>query len=192
MSTAALHDPPVPPPQLNVAQDEPPPFDRRGFRVRNAHVDPPPPMRPAPPANGVADNRAYVRYGVNDTGIRRDNTPWYPIQHYTPAAKGVASWADHPARPALSQRDVTVNRRAGSDQTRYLQNPLAPGTGLHTQVLGADQHTAATVTRYGEPTLGKMTSRRQNRLSPARYDGQSYSQTTKLQGGGNMPGGNVR
>lgn len=171
-------------------QDQPPPFDKRGFRVRNASVDLDDimrtwPMRPQRPATGVADQRARYDGGSQDTAILRDNTPWIPTQHYIPAARGVASWAAYPARPALCQRDVTYNRRGGTTQTRYLQNPNAPGTGLHTQQTGV-KHSAVTVERYAEQDIGRMKNRRQNRLSPAIYNGQSFSQTTDLQGGGNI------
>lgn len=165
-----------------VRQDGTPPFDHRGFRVKNAYLGPLEPMRPQRPAPGVADQRPSVQYDVNDTGIRRDNTPVYYEQHYIPAARGVASWAAWPARPILSQRDVTVNTRVGTTATRWLQNPQAPGTGLHTQA-PRDQHSAVTVPRYADDGLGRMSSRRVGRLSPARYDGQSFSQTTRLQGG---------
>lgn len=171
---------------MPTRQETPPAFDHRGFRVKNASVDPADiarnwPMRPLRPSTGVADQRARFSGGFNDGGIRRDNTPWIPTQTYIAAGKGVASWAEFPARDSLWQRDVTYNRRVGTNQTRYLQNPDAPGTGLHSQQVGVD-HSSVTQARYQEDNLGRMVRRRQGRLSPARYDGQSFSQTTQIQG----------
>lgn len=185
-----------------IRQDQTPPFDHRGTRVNSAVVDSGDvqrqwPMRPVRPAPGVADSHTRMRYDVFDYGILRDNTPYYQRQHYVAAGHGVASWAAFPARPALNQRNVTVNRRVGTSATRHLVDPRTGTTGLvsqgprtgqgsamgyHTQATGRD-HPSTTVPRYSDSTLGTMSRRRQNRLSPARYNGQSYSQTTLLQGG---------
>lgn len=184
-----------------VRQDGTPPFNHRGTRIGSRSVDVGDlarqwPMRPQRPAPGVADQEARYNSFVWDTGIKRDNTPWYPIPHYTPAGKGVANWSEcGPPRPELSQRNVTVHRRRGTDATRHLLDPRTGTTGLTSQgpitgqgaVRGVHtsnpQHTAATIGRYGEATNPAMKVRRQNRLAPARYDGQSYSQTTQIQGG---------
>ena len=78
---------------------------------------------------------------------------------------------------------MTISPRQGG-KVRFLQNPAAPGTGLHTYVVDDASGAIGTAARYTTPASGvRQTGRRQNRLSPARYVGQSYSQTTRTQGG---------
>lgn len=166
-------------------------FDHRGFRVRNASVDAGSvlrsgQMRPERPAHGVADPWARYQGGHMDAGsITRQNTPWVQNQRYVAAGRGVASWAASPPRPSLNQMDMPYMIRQGTSQTRHLLDPRTGVTGLHTQQTGVN-HSAVTASRYANPDVPMMKVRRQNRLSPALYDGQSYSQTTMLQGGGNL------
>lgn len=179
-------------PMIPIRQDTPPPFDHTGFRVKNAAIDAGSvirtgQMRPERPAPGVADPWARYQGGWADAGsLTRQNTPWYQTQYYVPAGRGVASWAASPPRPSLNQMDMAYMIRQGTSQTRHLLDPRTGVTGLHTQQAGVS-HTAATVGRYSNPDVPQMRVRRQNRLSPAVYYGQSYSQTTLLQGGGLIP-----
>jgi hypothetical protein len=158
-----------------------PQTDAAPYSTRLRHfVGPVEPMRPQRPSPGLADDRARYSPETNDSLIRRDYTPWYPRATVVPAGTGRASWwAAGPARPELAQRNVTVNPRQGNSRSRAMQNPLAPGTGLHTE----PQHAAiGTIARYVNPDNPRMSTARQNRLLPARYTGQSYSQTTLTQG----------
>lgn len=164
-----------------LAQDQAPPWNRRGHRSRaRERQQPPPPMNPWPTAPGVADSYARYSPSSNDQQVRRENTPWIPTPNVSVPGTGRASWwAAGPARPSLEMRSVTTNPRVGNSRSRFAQNPLAPGTGLHTQ---PRDHSVGTIQRYVTPGVGKMRPARQNRLSPARYEGQSYSQTTITQG----------
>lgn len=153
-----------------------------GYPVHlRSFVGPVPPMRPDRPAPGVADSEARYSPETNDTLIRRDFTEWYPsMAGVVKAGTGRASWwAAGPPRPELTTRNVTLNPREGNSRSRFMQNPMAPGTGLHTN---PQQAAVGTIARYVDPRNPRMTTARQNRLSPARYDGQSYSQTTLSQG----------
>lgn len=118
---------------------------------------------------------------ANDDRIRRDRIPWYPSDQRSGVGTGEVDWtAAGPARPELHMRNVTVRRMAGTDQTRALANPVDPTVGLHTNPA---IRPSGNLQRYaaGVPV---MRPARTDRLSPARYNGQSYSQTTVLQGGG--------
>lgn len=165
---------------MPLRQDETPPVDQRTFRVKNGVQHHSTPMRPARPAAGVADPFERAPGYVFDSGIHRDVGPWVPVQHFTPAGRGVANWDSWPARDSVRQREVTVNQRAGNSRARWLQNPQAPWTGLHTQVAGVQTQTA----RYVDKQVPQMSTRRQNHLSSTLYRGQSYSQTTVVQGAG--------
>lgn len=161
-----------------LRQDQTPPVDQRTFRVKNAVQHDVEPMRPRRPAPGVADPWERAPGYVNDSGILRDVGPWVPVQHFVPAGRGVANWDAWPARDSIRQREVAVNQRVGTTRTRFLQNPQAPWTGLHSQVRGAN----TTAARYVDNRVPQMSVRRQNHLSSALYRGQSYSQSTLVQG----------
>lgn len=165
-----------------VLPNQAPPVDRSHRRVTIAPVVPRGAPPPAPPPHGLADTQERYSPKVSDTLIMRDHTPWYPVQHYTPPGKAGINWAEAgPALPSLRQRNVTINPMVGNSNTRQLQNPLAPGHGLHTE-FPDNWHTAKTHTRYLLDDSAKIQPWRQNRLSPSRYTGQSYSQTTEVQG----------
>lgn len=163
---------------MPLRQDQTPPVDQRTFRVKNGVQHHALNMRPRPTAPSVADPFERAPSYVFDDGIHRDVGPWVPVQHFTPAGRGVANWDDWPARDSVRQREVTVNQRVGTSRTRYLQNPQAPWTGLHTQVFGVQTQHA----RYVDGQVPQMSVRRQNHLSSTLYRGQSFSQTTTVQG----------
>lgn len=143
---------------------------------------PPTEMRPQRIPDGQAEQRVGHQQ-VNDGLIVRDNTPWQHIQYFVPAGKGVNNWtAAGPPRPSWWMKNDTISPRSGVSMSRWLQNPAAPGTGLHTQVVDDASGSIGSAARYTTPGVPSQSSRRQNRLSPARYHGQSYSQTTRLQG----------
>lgn len=140
---------------------------------------------------------------VNDTKIHRQQQPWYSAAAYTPAGISWVNWtAAGPTRPELHMRDATYRLMQGNSQTRNLLNPgpgeavVAPGyrsmpdgrivqptrpmrVGLHTDPKRAAR---VTVERYtnGNPQMRRP---RQDRLRSGQYTGQSYSQTTRVQGG---------
>jgi hypothetical protein len=158
---------------------------------------PPPPLggRRAHSAGGDADggegrtlapglNTEQARYpGTHyDTEIRRDKTPWFPRDHMVPGGLSWVNWtAAGPLRAELHMRDVTVRTMQGNTNSRALQDPRNPQRGLHTNPMSG---VGRTVERFVNPAVPSMTGARVDRLSNARYDGQSYSQTTRVQGTG--------
>ncbi len=127
----------------------------------------------------VADGDPRYYGASNDQTIRRDRTPWYPSDARSGVGTAEVDWtAAGPPRPELHMRNVTVRIMAGTSQTRAFANPKDPSVGLHTNppfkprgnLLRAEAGGA--VIRHG----------RTDRLSPARYRGQSWSQTTLEQG----------
>jgi hypothetical protein len=118
---------------------------------------------------------------VNDGKIRRDRIAWYPSDQRSGVGTGEVDWsAAGPPRPELHMRNVSYRRMAGTDQTRALANPVDPSVGLHTNPAVKP---SGNLERY-KAGAAVMRPARTDRLSPARYSGQSYSQTTVLQGGG--------
>ncbi len=129
-------------------------------------------------AAAIADDPRY-KGNVNDSQIRRDRTPWFPDKAVSGVGTGTVNWSDNaPYRPELHMRDVTVRRMAGTSQTRAFANPLDPSVGLHTN---PKVRPAGNLLRFVAGGSA-MKQGRNDRLSPARYSGQSYSQTTLEQG----------
>lgn len=138
-------------------------------------------MRPQTIPHEIADQHTGYQQ-PNDQLIRRNNTPWEHIQYYVPAGLGVNNWTGAgPARPSWWMKNDTISPRSGG-KVRWLQNPAAPGTGLHTYVVDNASGSIGSAARYTDPAVPQQQARRQNRLSPSRYHGQSYSQTTQVQG----------
>lgn len=169
-----------------LPQDVPPPFDNVTFRVKNGIEKPPPPMWPGFPYAGVGNETERYPGGWSDGNLNQEHTPFTAAQSYVAPGRGYNDWTScGPSLngPGMWMRDVVVNRRVGTDNTSYLQNPELKGTGLVSQAYGNTTYQgqmAQQLARYqAQPN---MTVRRQNRLSPARYQGQSYSQTTQMQG----------
>lgn len=130
-------------------------------------------------AAAMADDPRYPG-AANDSQIQRDRTAWFPTDSGPRGVgTGTVNWSlCAPPRPELHVRNVTYRRMAGTSQTRALTNPLDPTVGLHSQT---PHKPSGNLERY---VAGGQTIKpgRLNRLSPARYAGQSYSQTTLLQG----------
>lgn len=130
-------------------------------------------------APGMEDEATRYPGTVFDSGIWRDKTPWYPVDNLPRVGDSWVNWtAAGPERPELHQRNVTVRTMAGTSNTRNLPNPLDRRVGLHTD---PKTPSLAVVERYanGNP---RMQQPRQDRLLSGQYQGQSYSQTTRLQG----------
>jgi hypothetical protein len=172
-----------------LPQDVTPPFDNVTFRVKNGVESPPPPMWPGVPYAGVGNETERYPGGWNDGSINAEHTPATYPQKYVTAGKGYNDWTScGPSLngPGIWMRDVVVNVRQGTDNTAFMQNPELKGTGLVSQVYGVSTYAGQVtqqIARYTDPSVPQQTRRRQNRLSPARYTGQSYSQTTRIQGG---------
>lgn len=183
-------------------QRDPVPFDRRPVRRRNSTGGETKQLIRRTLAAGMDSESTRHPGTVNDTGITRQQQPWYPMDTYTPAGDSWVNWtAAGPVRPELHMRDTSYRLMQGNSQTRQLLYPgqgpkvIAPGyrttpdgqiiqpttttrVGLHTDPKRAAR---ITVERYtnGNP---RMRQPRQDRLRSGQYTGQSYSQTTRVQG----------
>lgn len=116
---------------------------------------------------------------VNDTQIRRDRTVWFPSDQRSGVGTATVDWtAAGPPRPELHVRNVTYRLMAGNSQSRAFADPRDPNIGLHTITLTKPR---GNIERY-KAGSSAMRPGRTDRLSPARYTGQSYSQTTLEQG----------
>lgn len=121
-----------------------------------------------------------------DTLINRDRTPVMMRDYMVGNANTLVDWTNcGPIRPTLMMRQTTVAKQIGVDATRNFDPH--PITGWGTQDQGHGMHTnpnpwkRATNLRHLATT--QMQPTHINRLSPARYSGQSYSQTTRIAGG---------
>lgn len=184
-------------------QREPVPFNRRPPRRRNAVGGAVAELTRRTLAMGIDDECSRFPGTTNDTKIRRQQMPWIPNPSYTPAGDSWVNWTmAGPIRDTLHMRDTSYRLMVGNSQSRNFQWPApdgkttAPGyrsmddgrilqptsdvfVGLHTDPKRA---ALSTVQRYtnANPT---MTTARQDRLRSGQYTGQSYSQTTRVQGG---------
>jgi hypothetical protein len=187
---------------MTERQREPVPFDRRPVRRRNSTGGRPVLGARQTLAPGLDTEAARYPGTVNDTRIARQQMPWYPMDTYTPAGNSWVNWTlAGPCRPELHMRDATYRLMEGNSATRQLLYP-APGpavtvpgyrslpdgriiqptttvrVGLHTDPKRAAR---VTVERYTNRNP-RMTTARQDRLRSGQYTGQSYSQTTRIQG----------
>lgn len=161
---------------LTTRQREEPPIDRRHARRLEAgggyprHV-------PRTLAIGLEDERPRYPGTVNDTLIMRDRGPFYMLPRYTPPANNWVNWTEAgPTRPELHMRNATLRTMVGNTASRYPVTD-SPSTGMHTMTPAG---VSRTVQRY--VTTPQMVAARQFRLSPGNYAGQTYSQTTQVQG----------
>jgi hypothetical protein len=129
-------------------------------------------------AAAMADDPRYIG-NVNDSQIRRDRTSYFQTNARSGVGTAEVDWtAAGPARPELHSRNVTVRTMAGTSQTRAFASPFDPSIGLHTN---PSVKPSGNIERY-RAGAAAMRGTRTDRLSPARYSGQSYSQTTLQQG----------
>ena len=184
-------------------QREPVPFNRRGARRRNGLGGAVAELTRRTLVAGMDGEATRFPGTANDSQITRQQMPWFPSVHYTPPGDSWVNWtAAGPIRPELHMRDATYRLMQGNSSTRNLMNPgpgeleTAPGyrsmpdgrivqpthavrVGLHTDPKRA---ALVTVQRYTNKNP-RMTTARQDRLRSSQYTGQSYSQTTRVQGG---------
>lgn len=123
----------------------------------------------------------------NELTIQHERVPWYDQDYLTSNHDSLVNWTDcGPIRPSLHMRQVTINRQVGTSATRNFDPHPIMAWG--TQDQGHGMHTNPAMSKVS--TLKNFRARQQqqpariNRLSPAVYSGQSYSQTTVIQGGG--------
>jgi len=127
--------------------------------------------------HGMDDNVERTRAKVFDGRILRDRGPYLHVETTMPAGQSWVNWTKAgPVRAELHVSQRTYRVRQGSSATRY---PVvdSPTTGRHTDVQAAASRTLG---RYR--ATPQMTARRQGRLRPGQYHGQTYSQLTRIQG----------
>lgn len=162
-------------------QWEPVPFNRRVGRLGNAPGGAPAAQTRYTAGGQAAELNGDPRYygATQDDTIRRDRTAWYSHPVRSGVGTVAVDWtAAGPPRPELHMRNVTVRTMAGTSQTRALASPYDPQLGLHSKTPVRPRGNLDRA-KAGAPS---MKHGRTDRLSPARYTGQSYSQTTLEQG----------
>lgn len=113
-----------------------------------------------------------------DGGVVRERRPFYSALTRSPVGDSWVNWTGAgPARAELHMRTTEWRQEAGRGATRYPVNPTSPTGGFHTMTPSG---VARTAPRYQETPQQRGT--RINRLASSRYSGQSYSQTTAVQG----------
>jgi hypothetical protein len=113
-----------------------------------------------------------------DDLILRDRGPWYHSEAVTPPPVTWISWtAAGPARPELHVRNHSLRKMVGNSRSRYPFVRNSPTGGMHTM---SPNTVDRTVRRY--QSVPQQTPGRNNRLLPGQYHGQTYSQTTQIQG----------
>jgi hypothetical protein len=128
-------------------------------------------------AVGIEDERARYPATVFDTQIIRDRGPYIQKDRARAAGDNWVNWSTSgPVRPSMHQRNTTFRTMVGNSASRF---PFVdtPTGGMHTMTAGA---VSRTVPRY--VTVPQMVGARIGRLQPGQYAGQTYSQTTRLQG----------
>jgi hypothetical protein len=169
------------------------PYDR--FTARHAGAggsaggpaDPPGIGRAITP--GLVDGRIREGDGANtwDRLVQHERMPWYHLPYAVGQADTLTDWTmSGPIRPSLNMRQATVRKLVGTDATRnYDPHPKPREAGTADQ--GHGMHTNPTLSARLTQARYRNTVQQQpariNRLAAARYAGQSYSQTTRVQGG---------
>lgn len=167
----------MPDPALSQRQRAAPPIDRWHNRLGTSAggYDTTHPLTLAP---GMENDQARYPGTTQDSAVRRDKTPYYHAEVRSAVGDGWVNWtAAGPPRAELHMRTSTYRSEQGG--TRYPWIPSSPTGGRHTMVPNA---TSYTMPRYVDGAIPQMQAARVNRLAGARYQGQSYSQTTAVQG----------
>lgn len=167
--------------RLSARQRSAPPIDRRTARRGRSGggLDIVEGQRTLAP--GLETEQARYPGTVFDSQIVRDRRPWYPVENYIPPPLTWVNWtAAGPPKPQLHMRTVDFRTMVGNSQSRYPYVAGAPTGGMHTMI-PSGPGAIGTVDRYVSGNA-QMTSARPDRISNARYSGQSYSQTTSVQG----------
>lgn len=131
--------------------------------------------------------RTREEVNANDGQIMRGRVPWYDQDYLGSNHDSLVNWTDcGPVRPSLHMLQQTVRRMQGTSATRnYDPHPITTwgmqdqGHGMHTNPDMAKIDTNANFRQRQQQTAARV-----NRLSPQIYSGQSYSQTTVIQGTG--------
>lgn len=170
-------------PELTARQRSPHPIDKRSARRGESAggYDRSVPMTLAPGLETELTRYPGTEY---DGGVRRDRMPWYNVGVRSPVGDSWVNWTEAgPPRAELHMRTTEWRQETGYGSRRFPVVPGSPTGGMHTMVKsGVDR----TLPRFVETP--QMRGARINRLASSRYTGQSYSQTTAVQGSGNRRG----
>ena len=161
------------------------PYDRYTLRKGDGIGGPPYGGQGHEITPGLVDGRTRENANPNEALVQHERMPTYHQAYQGSSHEWRVAWTDSgPVRPALWMRQTTVRRQAGSDNTRNFDPH--PITGWGTQDQGHGMHTNHPMpkTWVNKNFRGRVQQQpaRINRLSPAVYTGQSYSQTTQVQG----------
>lgn len=162
---------------LSQRQRAAPPIDRWHARrgLSAGGYDRSNPMTLAP---GMENDQARYPGTTQDGALLRDKSAFYHVGQKGNVGDGWVNWtAAGPVRAELHARTYTWRDEQGG--SRYPFIPGSPTGGRHTMVPSA---TTYTTPRYVDSGLPQMQGARVNRLAAARYSGQSYSQSTAVQG----------
>lgn len=130
-------------------------------------------------AVGLEDELARTPARIFDGLLRRDRWPWMHRETRSAVGNGWVNWTEAgPVRAELHTRNSTYRQEVGATASRFPYIPGSPTGGMHTMVTPAVKRT---VQRY--VASPQMVGARRDRLSPGRYNNQTYSQMTTLQGG---------
>lgn len=131
-------------------------------------------------APGMENEQARYPNMTTQDDVSYQRGPFYSAECRSPVGNGWVDWtAAGPPRAELHMRCWTWREEEGTSASRYPYIPSSPTGGRHTMTPTA---VTRTMPRFVESGLPQMTSARVDRLSSARYAGQSYSQTTAVQG----------
>jgi hypothetical protein len=170
-------------------QRQTPPYDTHTYRRRDASGGQPAAGIPRTLSTiGTSADRAPG--DLQDGQIYRDRGPLFHSGYTTSGRdSGLVDWtAAGPTRAELGAVNSTYRVMSGTSTTRGLDKPFPrggtqdQGHGLHTNPPRPQVAAPMAPQRYQSRTNPVMRTGRQNRLANSRFNGQSYSQTTKPQG----------
>lgn len=136
--------------------------------------------------NTMVDQVDRFPGNANDSQILRDRRPAYHVEYLSSGRdSGLVNWtAAGPVRRELHTHQATLRLMQGNTMTRNL-DPTPTGYG--SQLQGHGMHSTPP-SSFGTPGRYQATTQmrrpRSNRLQPGQYNGQSYSETTRLQQAG--------
>ncbi len=169
-------------PRLSALQRQAPPIDRtharRGRSAGGYDVAVPRTLAP-----GMDSELARYPGSNQDESLRRQRMPFYSVGQYRAPGQGWVNWTEAgPPRAELHMSTGTIRPEAGASRSRFPFVPGSPTGGMHTMIPSGPASSQVVPPRYGQSGNPQMRGARQDRLAAARYHGQSYSQTTRVQG----------
>lgn len=161
---------------MSLRQRSPHPIDKRSARrgESGGGYDTAHPMTLAP---GLETELPRYPATVYDGQIIRERRPFYSALVRSSVGNSWVDWtAAGPPRAELHMRTTEWREEQGASASRF-PTVDTPTGGRHTMV-----HSGVKITTPRFVETPQMQGARINRLSNARYAGQSYSQTTAVQG----------